>query len=122
MITTSTRVEDADIASAFRITKVICPSCGGTGVCDLFRGLPGGDVRCNWCKGAKRLPVAEAINYAEFVYTIAVGGYVAGDHDKADADRMTDKAERVYALCQQVPSWKSASPVRSLSQGAGHEQ
>jgi len=89
-----------------RITKIICPSCGGTGVWDLFRSL--GAV-CNWCEGAKRLPVDRAIDYAEHVYTIAVGGYVAGDHDKSDADRMKAKAEAVYALCRQVPSWRAAA-------------
>lgn len=85
-----------------RITKVVCPSCDGTGLCALF----GPDVACNWCKGVKRLPAAEAIGYAETLYTIAVGGYVCGDHGKVDADRMTAKAEAVYALLQQKPSWQ----------------
>lgn len=92
--------------AAFKITKVRCPSCDGTGIWGSMSIALGRSLPCNWCNGAKRLPAAEAIDYAENIYTIAVGGYVCGDHDKADADRMTAKAEAVYALLQQVPSWQ----------------
>ena len=94
--------------STLRISKIICPSCEGTGECDLFAG-PWGHVKCQWCKGARRLLVAEGIRYADQLYSLAIGGYICGDHDLEDADRMKAKAEAVCALAQQVPPWQKAA-------------
>lgn len=58
---------------SYRITKILCPSCKGTG--RSFLGL------CQWCDGAKRMPIGEVPNWAEWLFTLAVGGYIAGDHD-----------------------------------------
>lgn len=94
--------------TAFTITKIICPCCEGSGICDLFSGT-WGQLPCMWCAGAKRLPVAEALRFAEQTYSIGVGGYICGDHDKTDADRMTADAEAIYAMAGQRPSWWRAS-------------
>lgn len=91
-----------------RITKIICPSCEGTGDCDLF-STPNGHVACLWCAGTRRLMVAEAVRYADHIYMLGVGGYICGDHDLADADRMKAKAEAVCALAQQTPPWRRAA-------------
>lgn len=97
----------------FRITKIICPCCKGSGKWfDIpEHHVPGGGRRkaiavpCNWCDGEKRLPVERARKYADHLYTIAVGGYVCGDHDIKDRDRMVVEATAVFDLLGEVPTW-----------------
>lgn len=82
-----------------RVTKIICPSCEGSG---KFRGL---DVRCMWCCGEKRLPVAQAHRYADQLYMIAGGGYVCGDHGLIQKVEMEARAEAVYAITGTKAPW-----------------
>ena len=96
-----------------RVTKIVCPSCEGSGILDLFSG-PHGSLPCQWCQGAKRLPAAEAEKYADWQYTIGIGGFIAGDHDLPDAKAMEAKARAIFALLGTKPTWErkpSPKPV-----------
>ncbi|ORE90954.1 hypothetical protein [Aurantimonas sp. 22II-16-19i] len=90
-----------------RITKIICGSCEGTGECRLLAPAP-----CLWCKGARRLPTADALHYANTVYMLAGGGYIAGDHDLEVMRKMEAQAECIYALSGAVPPWKEPNHGR----------
>ena len=91
-----------------RITKIICPSCNGTGQWATFSTSLMRPVACGWCKGEKRLPVHVACRYADDLYTIAVGGYVSGDHDIKDRDRMTGEAMAIFKIIGERPTWLRA--------------
>lgn len=85
-----------------RITKLVCPACEGTGATNLFVGYA-----CFWCRGAKRLPVADALRYADNTFSLAGGGYLGGDHDLDEMRRMEDRARKIYALAEVAPPWKA---------------
>lgn len=89
--------------SALRITKIVCPSCEGTG---KFRGglL---NIPCMWCRGAIRVDVEEARRYADHIWMIAGGGFVLGDHDYSTKVEMEKKAEFVYTLTGSKAPWLS---------------
>ncbi len=87
------------MTAAPRITKIICPSCEGSG-----EGLL--DYPCFWCKGTTRLPVADARRYADTTWTFAGGAYVIGDCSYDEMRKQEAKAERIYALTGAVPPWK----------------
>ncbi len=76
-----------------RITKIVCPACEGTGV--VYNVLP-----CQWCRSAKRLPVADALRYADNLHTIAGGGYIAGDHSLEHMREMEAEAAAIRALVE----------------------
>ncbi|MGY6246217.1 hypothetical protein ACXIUS_01550 [Bosea thiooxidans] len=78
--------------SGFRITKIVCPSCKGSGRSDLF------DIKCLWCRGAKRLSVADVDAWSAQVWVIAGGGYIAGDHSLADCRTMEAEANAARHL------------------------
>lgn len=82
------------------ITKIICPSCEGSGE---FRTLPG--LACMWCNGEKRLPVEKARRYADTIWMIAGGGFIAGDHDFDEKIKMETRAEAIYDLTGSKAPW-----------------
>lgn len=83
-----------------RVTSIACPSCGGTGESWL-------SLRCDWCKGSKRLSAADAEQYADTIYMLAGGGYIAGDHDLDEMREMERKAEAIHAAIGSVPHWRA---------------
>lgn len=89
-----------------KITKLVCPSCEGSGLFGLFAcyGTP-----CMWCCGDKRVPVKTALRYADHIWMIAGGGYVAGDHDLEHKQELEKRAEYIYSVAQQSPPWKVAA-------------
>lgn len=87
--------------SGYRITKIICPSCEGSGIFSPVLTIP-----CMWCRGEKRLPVEEAIGYANNAYNIGGGGFICGDHDFDDMVRMEREAEAIYDLCEIPVPWQ----------------
>lgn len=98
------------MTTRFRVTKIICPCCKGTGTWfDLPVGPPRRGkrfiVKCLWCDGKKRLPVDDARRFADVLYTCAIGGYAVGDHDIKDRDRMTEEAMAVFKLLGETPPW-----------------
>jgi hypothetical protein len=86
--------------SQARVTKIICPSCKGSG-----KFSPVFDFACTWCKGATRVSVEDGRRYADNVYMLAGGGYIAGDHSHEDMLEMQNRAEQIYALTQMDPPW-----------------
>jgi len=83
-----------------RITKLVCPSCEGTGKFSLFGTFP-----CMWCEGLKRVDTTTAKRYADNIWTLAGGGYLAGDHDIKEKNEMEDRAHLVYSLIEEKPPW-----------------
>lgn len=78
--------------SGYRISKIVCPSCTGTGSGDLFGGT------CMWCDGRKRMPVRRVERWSEWIWLLAGGGYIAGDHDLEDRKRMEAEANAARRL------------------------
>lgn len=87
----------------YRITKMVCPGCEGSGKCWLFG-------TCQLCAGTKRAPIKRALDHANHIYMLAGGGYICGDHSYDDMREMEAKAERVYALAESAPPWKEPRP------------
>lgn len=83
-----------------RITKLVCPSCEGTG---QFRG--GLSINCMWCRGEKRLPVTDALRYADIEWNFAGGGYIAGDYSFDEMVKQERKAERIYDIAGIPTPW-----------------
>lgn len=73
-----------------KVVAIKCPSCGGT-----RRSILG--IECLWCSGTGRLRRDEALEYADQLVTIAIGGFVCGDHDWNDRGTMLAKAD---AICK----------------------
>lgn len=82
-----------------RITKIVCPSCEGTGKFGV------NVAACMWCGGDIRIPVATARRYADHIYMIAGGGFVAGDHDYEHKVEMEQRAAKIYALTGEAAPW-----------------
>ena len=101
------------MSQASRITKIICPCCKGTGLWPSIAEALQRDIACNWCGGAKRVATRVARHYADNLYTIAVGGYINGDHDIGTRDRMTAEAVAVFNLLGEVPPWIEQACRRS---------
>jgi hypothetical protein len=87
-----------------KITKLVCPSCVGTG---KFRGSS--EFVCRWCKGGKRVPVGTALRYADNLWVLAGGGYLAGDHDYDYMRQMENRARDIYHVAQRKPSWTTGA-------------
>lgn len=83
-----------------RVTKIICPSCEGTG---QFRGM---NIPCMWCRGETRVSVEVARQHADHIWMLAGGGFIAGDHDFDHKVAMEQKAEAIYDLTGATPPWK----------------
>jgi len=98
-------VNDGVRVVSLRITKTLCPSCEGTG---KFRSL---DFPCMWCRGEKRLPVEKTKQYADQMWMLAGGGYIAGDHDLKEMREMEAKAEGIYELIGEKSPWKDKANV-----------
>lgn len=81
-----------------KVTAIKCPSCKGNG---LFMNEPG--IACMWCKGAKKLKRKDAIHYANQVWMIAGGGYIAGDHNLEDMRIMEAESAKIRALFDLTP-------------------
>lgn len=77
---------------AGRIVAVLCPCCEGSGKARLF------DMKCQWCVGSGRVAPPVALRYAGWLDAIATGGFLAGDHDLADAKQMHRAADDVRAF------------------------
>lgn len=91
-----------------RVTKIICPHCEGTGALNEHAGRPPRLIRrsqCHVCNGYGRVRPADARQYADNLYTCAVGGYAVGDHDQKEKDRLTTKAMAVFRLLGEMPPW-----------------
>lgn len=78
--------------SSYRITKIVCPSCKGSGRSDLF------DIRCTWCNGKKRVTVRGADHWSRTMWCIAGGGYIGGDHGLEDCRQMEAEANAARRL------------------------
>lgn len=85
---------------SYTITKIRCPSCVGTGECPML------GFTCTWCRGSKRLPRAKALNHANVVYTLAGGGYIAGEYSLQEMRERERSAEAVYAVFRETPPWR----------------
>lgn len=85
-----------------RITKIVCPSCGGSGKFSTVIDIP-----CMWCRGEKRLATEKAHDYADNLFMLAGGGFIAGDHDFEHKVEMEKRAEKIYALTGCAPPWSS---------------
>lgn len=92
-------------ATKVRITKIVCPRCEGTNAYDISFRVTGETFPCPVCMGERRVSAALARFYADHLYTCAVGGYVTGDHDVKEKDRLTQKAMDIFRLLQEVPPW-----------------
>lgn len=77
-----------------------CPSCKGDG---LFLGLKG--ARCMWCGGRKRVPKEAAIRFANTQYTLAGGGYIAGDYSLEECRKEEADAAAIYQYFGVVAPW-----------------
>lgn len=91
-----------------RVTKVICPSCEGTG---KFLSLA---VLCMWCRGEKRIPTERAHRYARNLHAIADEGFICGDHDYEHKIKMEERAGAIYALTGRDPPWSRQTPSAGL--------
>lgn len=92
-------------AVKLKVTAIKCPSCEGS---VLFFCIPfTNEVTCTWCNGAKRLPTEAAKRFAFNLHIIADGGFFAVDHDHQHRRHFEAKAEGIYHLIGEVPSWKS---------------
>lgn len=85
----------------YRVTKIICPSCHGSGRSWLFV-----QMQCGWCQGSKRMSADDAEAWAQWRNSLGRGGYLCGDHDLEDARRMEAEARTVFALLQRQPTWE----------------
>lgn len=79
--------------------SVKCPCCHGK------KKSPQLGLRCMWCEGKGRVEGKTAKQYADQVYMLAGGGYIAGDHDLADMRQMEADAEAVYKTIKKTPPW-----------------
>lgn len=89
-----------------RVTKIICPSCSGTGVAPFLNGL----LSCVWCDGKKRLSVDRSKRYADQLFNLS-GGYVLGDLDFDESREMIARAEAVYQAVGSLPPWTSPKTI-----------
>lgn len=87
-----------------RITKIVCPSCEGSGKFSTVIDIP-----CMWCHGATRVPVEKARRYASVLWMIAGGGFIAGDHDFEHKVEMEKRAEKIYTLTGERAPWLCAA-------------
>lgn len=78
--------------AGYRITKIVCPSCKGSGRAGLF------DISCLWCGGSKRLRVWDVDAWSQQVWVLAGGGYIAGDHSLEDCRAMEAEANAARRL------------------------
>lgn len=85
-----------------RVTTIICPCCHG----GKKRPLLG---FCFWCDGSLKVSSDKAFRYANQVFTLAVGGYVCGDHDWKTRCEMIAEADKVCELLQ-VPRIEPKAP------------
>lgn len=92
-----------------RVTKIVCPSCSGTG---KFSNTLA--INCMWCHGETRVPVETAHRYANQLWILTSGGFIAGDHDFEHKVQMEGHAEQVYALTGHRAPWL-------VKQDPGHE-
>lgn len=75
-----------------RLKAIICPCCSGT------KRSPSIGYDCMWCNGTGRVPVVTALRFADQTEAIGRGGYVCGDHDIDDRNRMVAEARAVRAF------------------------
>lgn len=68
------QIQKPGAMSGYRITKVVCPSCRGSGSSRLLGG------HCLWCDGESRIDSETLEHWSQWLWTIAVGGYLADDH------------------------------------------
>lgn len=94
-----------------RVTKIVCPSCEGTGVSPLLNGL----LACTWCRGDKRLTVDRSKAYASQLYNLSFG-YVLGDLDFDESREMIARAEAVYRAVGFTPPWIGAKTIERGNQ------
>ncbi len=90
-----------------RVVRMVCPCCCGSGSSDFV--IRGAAFVCGWCRGDGRVQTATALRYADHLFIIAGGGFIAGDHDLADMREIEAQAEAVYALAQIAPPWKAVA-------------
>lgn len=90
----------------YRITKIVCPSCRGSG-CKSSSGPAGSTVSfpCAWCYGARRMGVASAISYAEHLHASSNSLFLDGLITKGEAAQDEAHALAICALAQQPASW-----------------
>ena len=72
-------------------TKVVCPACI-PGILQLFD-------KCLWCGGSKRLPIKDALRYADVVYMCAGGGYITGDYNYTEMRQQEAYARKIAFYC-----------------------
>lgn len=88
--------------NGLRITKIVCPSCEGTG---KFSSVL--DVPCMWCRGNIRISVETGHRYADQLYMLAGGGFICGDHEYDDKVEMEKRAETIYSVTGHTPPWRA---------------
>lgn len=88
--------------SGYRITKTICPSCRGSGISPVFGWV------CMWCRGSKRLSVADVEFWSVQTWVIAGAGHIAGDYGFDDMRRMEGEAEAARRLAGLPPIGRAA--------------
>lgn len=95
-----------------RVTKLVCPSCEGSG-----RFSPVMALKCMWCKGEKRIPVADALQYAQNAYVFAGGGFLNGDYSFDEMVERERKAERIYDLAGAQTPWQRRAALQEKEAG-----
>jgi len=100
-----------------RVTKIVCPSCEGTG---KF-GVNLLNIPCMWCRGDKRIGVQLARRHADHIYMIAGGGFICGDHDHDHKVEMEQRAEKIYELTGEVAPWRTPAGRDTLENERGDD-
>jgi hypothetical protein len=75
-----------------RLTAILCPSCRGTGQASSL------NWPCAWCLGKRRIGVEAARYWAQQCETLAIDGYIQGDHGEKTLRQMQNEARAAIAL------------------------
>lgn len=73
-----------------KIVAIKCPSCNGSG-----KFMSTNTIKCLWCAGVKKIRKKSALQYANHLVTLGIGGFICGDHDLSDQKKMLREADAI---------------------------